>query len=155
MAGRFVDMYKKQRIIFSIHKLFIEEAHMATEWLLEVSGEASQYVAEYLQAHGESPYETEMIDVRCIDGRKRDLYSIRGDFVRKLGKGIASFPHFSCRFWTRTGSDFEAYPADWLNKKQVSKNMKYVLRRIEEIEARLEAQSATANDDSDDYRRVS
>ena len=67
---------------------------MSTEWLIEVSGECSQYVAEYLAAHGESSYETEMLDVRCIDGKKKDMYSIRSDFVQKLIKGINPFPQW-------------------------------------------------------------
>lgn len=102
------------------------------EWFVATSVEANALIAEYMSAHSLSEAETLNHDEFCADGKRRDVWRIRGEHVKVFRQLLRSHAHAKLRFFKRDAPESPLRQADFLLKPKKSAKAAHAKRELEE-----------------------
>ncbi len=112
-----------------------EKASRLVQWFVECDAFTNESLERELSARGlGSDHVSKHVDMPGSDGKLHDVLAIPSNFVRRLKDAKANDRRFQFRFWKRNGSKGVVYPADFVEKKPLSRTAE-----AQRIIARLDA----------------
>lgn len=101
-----------------------------SDWFVEVNAAGNEMVAEFLARHNISEAESILYDQLCADGKKRDVWRIRGSYVERFKHALAQFPHMKLSFFTRSSPGAVLSKANFVKKKKSSAKVLAAARSV-------------------------
>lgn len=99
-------------------------------------------VAEFLARHNMSEAESVLYDQLCTDGKRRDVWRIKGNFVERFKHALSQFPHMKLAFYTRSSPGAMLSKANFVKKKKPAAKVLAASQRAAEVKQKKDAKHA-------------